>query len=62
MTVATAVYGVALIVQSPGVAAVPGGPFAVETSLLVAFDVALMAAASGLAVVTARRGLRALRS
>jgi hypothetical protein len=62
MTIATAVYVAALAVDAPAVAASPGGPFAIDTTILLVVDVLLMALAAGIAAVTSRRGLRALRS
>ncbi len=60
LTAANAVYTVTLAVDSPPLAASPNGPFDLATKLVLALQLAGMAVASALAVVTTRRGRAAL--
>lgn len=60
LTAADAVYTVSLAVDSPSLAASPNGPFDLATKLVLALQLAGMAAASALAVLTTRRGRAAL--
>jgi hypothetical protein len=61
VTVATALYAILLAVYAQGLQDLPNGPFDFATSVNLAVQVVAMMVISALALVTARRGLRAAR-
>ncbi|MDQ6810392.1 MAG: hypothetical protein M3Z95_00650 [Actinomycetota bacterium] len=63
MTAATALYGIAIAVDAPGLAAEANGPLGlVSTVAALAILVVLMTAITGLAALTSARGLQALHA
>jgi hypothetical protein len=63
MALATALYTLVLSVDAPGLAAAANGPFgAISVGVSLAFQLAVMLTAAGLASVTTRRGWRAMTS
>jgi hypothetical protein len=59
LTAAMALYWALLAVYAHSLQSVPDGPFSIPTSVSLAGQVAAMVVISALAVLTARRGLRA---
>ncbi|HEY5054075.1 MAG TPA: hypothetical protein VII45_11775, partial [Solirubrobacterales bacterium] len=61
MSFATAVYAVALAFEASGLASAGNGPFGLlSVGLSIGFQLVVMAAATGLAVVSLRRGWSAI--
>ena len=55
LTVAVAIYAIALASDAPGAAALSNGPLQFGTTLVLVVQAVVMALISGLAVFTARR-------